>query len=78
MNPEFHYHLQAAEGFLELGLPHEAAEALEDIEPDLKNRPEVIAVRVGIYEFLKRWEEMAMLVEMLPDEGCELCFRSER
>jgi hypothetical protein len=25
----FHHHLQAAEGFLELGLPHEAVEALE-------------------------------------------------
>ena len=53
-------------------MANDAAEALEDIEPDLKTRPEVIAVRVGIYEFLKRWEEMAMmaklLVKMLPDD----------
>jgi len=53
-------------------MANEAAEALENIEPELKTSPQVIAVRVGLYESLSRWEEMVMMaslmVKMLPDE----------
>jgi hypothetical protein len=31
VTPEFHHHLQTAEGFLKLGLPNDADKALEDI-----------------------------------------------
>ena len=51
----------------------DSAAELEDIEPELKTRPEVIAVRVGIYGALQRWPEMAMLarrlVEVEPEEA---------
>ena len=35
VTPEFQHHIQTAEGFLELGMANDAAEALEDIEPEL-------------------------------------------
>ena len=42
-------HLMAAEGYLELGLPLEANEELERIDPDVRHVPEVLEVRLGIY-----------------------------
>ena len=58
VTPDFRQRLQTAEGCLELGLSNDAVEALEDIEPELKTRPEVIAARVGICDFKnagKKW-----------------------
>ena len=51
-------HLQAAEGYVELGMFLDANAELEEIDPDLRAAPEVLAVRLGIYTGLKRWELM--------------------
>lgn len=48
--------LEAADGFLALGLPMEAHEELEAIEPDARHRSEVLELRFGIYQTLERWE----------------------
>ncbi len=36
-------HLQAAQGYLELGLPLEAHEEIEDIEPEMRTLSEALA-----------------------------------
>jgi len=64
-------HLQAAEGWLELGNHLEANEELEKIEPSLRVHPSVLEVRLDIYDKAKKWEacvELAgALVELTPD-----------
>lgn len=54
----FDRHLQAAIGYLELGLPLEANEEIEGIEPEMKTLSEVLAVRVEIFRSLSKWEMM--------------------
>ncbi len=61
-------HLQAAQGYLELGLPLEAHEEIEDIEPELRTLSEVLAVRVFIFQALGKWELMQTI-------AAELCVR---
>jgi predicted Zn-dependent protease len=63
-------HLQAAEGWLELGNHIEANEELERIRPSMRAHPFVLRVRWGIYAQAKRWD-MAVEIgramsEMLP------------
>ena len=56
----FIHHLSAARGLLELGLPHEAWNELEAIEPaDRRAEVSVLGLRVAIYHALERWEAMA-------------------
>ena len=68
----FDRHLQAAAGWLELGLPLEAHEELEEIEPELRTLSPVLAVRVHIYQKLGKWEHMEVVCRQLcaqqPDE----------
>ena len=40
--------LVAAQGFLELGLPLDANAELDEIDADMRNLPEVLAVRLEI------------------------------
>jgi tetratricopeptide (TPR) repeat protein len=40
------WHLTAAQGYLELGIPVEANEEFEQIDPDVRHVPEVMAVQV--------------------------------
>lgn len=49
-------HLRAAEGYVELGMFLDANAELDEIAPDLRAAPEVLAVRLGIYSGLKKWE----------------------
>ena len=49
-------HLQAAVGFLELGMPLDANEEVEAIEPEMQTLSEVLAVRVEIFRALGKWE----------------------
>jgi lipopolysaccharide biosynthesis regulator YciM len=58
-------HLMAAEGYLELGMPLEANEELERIEPDVRHVPEVLEVRLAIYRTMKRWELMQTIAARL-------------
>jgi uncharacterized protein HemY len=49
-------HLRAAEGWLELGNPHEASEELENIAPRLRVHPDVLEIRWRIYAAAERWD----------------------
>ena len=49
-------HLEAAEGWLELGLHLEANEELERITPQLRAHPDVLELRWHIYAKEKKWE----------------------
>lgn len=49
-------HLEAAEGWLELGLPLEAQTELHKLAPGLDSRPEVLELRWHINASQKRWE----------------------
>jgi predicted Zn-dependent protease len=66
-------HLEAAEGWLELGNWKEANEELENITPQLRAHPFVLEVRYQIYAKAKKWEgavEIARtLSEMLPNNS---------
>lgn len=64
-------HLEAAEGWLELGNYLEANEELEKITPQLRAHPFVLEIRFKIYSEANRWE-MALEVakgmsNILPD-----------
>ena len=65
-------HLRAAEGFLELGLPKEANAKLDLLPPDVRTLPSVLAMRIVIYQALRRWKLMQAMAEVLgvlcPDE----------
>jgi hypothetical protein len=56
LQPPDSTHLQAAEGWLELGNPLEANEELEKITPELRPQPDVLRVRWQIYAAAKEWE----------------------
>jgi len=66
-------HLDAAEGWLELGNWLEANEELEQITPAMRAHPLVLRVRYGVYAKAKKWEmaaEVARAIsEMLPDNS---------
>ena len=49
-------HLEAAQGWLELGNHEEANEELELIDAPLRSHPDVLEVRWGIYAKVKNWE----------------------
>lgn len=59
------YH--AAQGFLELGMAHDANEELEKIEPFNRAAPEVLALRVEICRKLGKWDLMAEIAKRLND-----------
>src|SRR5882762_7202246 len=63
-------HLDAAEGWLELGNGLEANEELEQITPTMRAHPLVLRVRWGVYDRAEKWEmcvEIARtMTEMLP------------
>lgn len=65
-------HLLAAMGYLELGLPLDANEEIESIDPEMKTLSEVLAVRVEIFRALGKWELMEVVARQLtfqqPDE----------
>ena len=67
MDP-FARHLQAAQGYLDLGLPLDAHEELEEIEPELRHLSEVLAIKVSIFRRLAKWELMEVVSK-------ELCIR---
>ena len=56
----FARHLSAAQGYLELGLPHDGWNELEAIEPaDRRAEVAVLGLRVAIFHALERWGSMA-------------------
>jgi len=69
----FKVKITAAEGYLELGMPLEANEELEQIEAEQRGHTDVLALRVQIYSALKKWELMQTVAKQLalidPDNG---------
>ena len=51
--------LNAAVGYLNLGMPQDAWNELEDIEAKDRARPEVLKVRLEVCSALESWEMMA-------------------
>ena len=70
--PEDEKHLTAAQGFSELGMFLDANEELEQIDPEVRHLPGVLAVRVGIFRALEAWPLMQVVARQLalhePDE----------
>ena len=73
LDPENERMLVAAQGFLELGLPLEANNEIENISAEVRHEPEVLEVRVGIYRKMEKWELMQTVAKSLalhdPDEA---------
>lgn len=71
-HPDSH-HLEAARGWLELGLPLEANEELEQITPERRVHPDVLEVRWKIYAREKKWEACVdiatAIIELEPGEA---------
>ena len=56
-------HLQAAEGWLDLGNHVEAHNELETLPHDQRNAPEVLKLRCRIYRQAEKWDYLAILAE---------------
>jgi tetratricopeptide (TPR) repeat protein len=61
----FKLRVSAAQGYVELGLPLEANEELEQIDAEQRDYTEVLAVRVKIYSALEKWELMRTVAKRL-------------
>ena len=66
------HHLQAAQGWLELGMLNEAFAELDNIAPENSAHPLVLKVRWSIYHAAKKWTEAAEvahgLTQIAPDD----------
>ena len=66
--------LQRAEGWLDLHLPLEANEELDEIQPTMRAHPAVLMLRYSIYSAAGKWDmalEIAnFLHQQLPDDPC--------
>ena len=60
-------HFDAASGYVQLGMPLEANEELEKVDPLNRAAPEVLALRIEIYRKLKKWELMREIAKKLND-----------
>jgi tetratricopeptide (TPR) repeat protein len=64
--------LQAAVGYLELGMLGEANEEIENLAPELKTSSAVLGVRLEIYRAAEKWSLMEVVARELwkrhPDE----------
>jgi predicted Zn-dependent protease len=67
----WHRFVVEAQGYLELGMLDDAADALEQIPPENKTSLPVVALRVEIFQAAKRWSDMeavcGYLVGLEPD-----------
>ena len=72
LQPPDCFHLEAAQGWLELGNPAEADDELDKITPELRAHPDVLKVRWEICAAAKKWdaalEIAAALVRLAPDD----------
>ncbi len=80
LDPHHLRHLEAAEGWLELGNHIEANEELEKITPELRAHPKVLKVRWEIYAAAEKWEATldiaAALVQLDPEDPLGWVHRS--
>ncbi|MGO9201791.1 MAG: tetratricopeptide repeat protein [Limisphaerales bacterium] len=73
LQPPDCFHLEAAQGWLELGNMAEANNELDNITAGLRAHPHVLNVRLDIYAAAKKWEAAldiaAALVRLAPEEA---------
>ena len=60
-------HLEAAQGWFELGNCIEATEELEQITPEMRGHPSVLEVRYHIYAAAKKWEYAAEIARAISE-----------
>ena len=65
LDPDEQLHLDVAEGYIELGMPLDANEELEQIDPEKRDATEVLALRAQIYSALKKWDLMQTVARSL-------------
>lgn len=58
-------HLEAASGYVQLGMYFDANEELEQITPELRVLPQVLAQRLQIYRAWKKWALMQVVAKQL-------------
>jgi tetratricopeptide (TPR) repeat protein len=61
----FKSRISAAQGYIELGMPLEANDELEQVDPDQRAHTEVLGIRVRIYCALKNWYLMQTVAKRL-------------
>lgn len=80
LQPPDSLHFQAAQGWLELGNPHEAKAEVEKIAPGLRLHPEVLALRWQAHAAAQEWEEAletaSALIHVLPEHQAGWVHRS--
>ncbi len=65
LEPPDQQRLAAAEGYLALGMCEDANSELEEIDPFCRRLPEVLTLRLGIYQRTKRWEMAQVVAKQL-------------
>ena len=60
-------HLDAAQGWFELGNCIEVTEELEQITPEMRGHPSVLEVRYHIYAAAKKWEYAAEIARAISE-----------
>ena len=72
LEPPDTFHVQAAQGWLELGNYIEANEELEKVTPQLRAHPDVLKVRWEVYAAVEKWEAAldiaAALTQLNPED----------
>lgn len=80
IDPPNSFHLQAAQGWLELGNQTEANEELDKLAPELRDHPEVLKLRWEIYGAALKWEAAlevaAALIQIDPEDPLGWVHRS--
>jgi len=61
MKPAIESLLEPAQGYFDLGLFHDAWEALDELEPTVRAHPKTLSLRLDILYALGRWEDAAAL-----------------
>ena len=61
-------HLQAAQGWLELGNHLEADKELDEITPEMRAHPQVLLVRCDIYMRAGKWDGLVAVAETLVEQ----------
>ena len=80
LQPPDSHHLEAAQGWLELGNHAEADAELDSIASSLRAHPDVLNVRWGIYAAARKWEAAldiaAALIQLNPEDPLGWVHRS--
>jgi tetratricopeptide (TPR) repeat protein len=80
LQPPYSLHLQAAQGWLELGNHVEAEAELDNITASLRAHPVVLRVRWEVYAAVKKWEAAldiaAAVIQLDPDGPLGWVYRS--